>query len=285
MLQELLGRIRSHSLPGYSAERAPRRIDVLVPPDYNESHLQFPVIYMNDGDTAFSKGGLVGQSWDIPGRLERLYAQKHSGPLIVVAIYPLDRNREYTHAPWNDEVCCGLEPYANYLAEVVKPFVDRTYRTLAEARRSMILGSSHGGLAAFYTASLRPDCFGYAGALSPSFWVGLDDAQRFPLIEPRPDRELKDSQLLRSLEGNLADSRIRPDFYLSWGLVRSGGLHNQSLEERATARGREMALLLEREYEYRSGANLIVHEDPDGCHDEQSWGRQIPKIVAFFERE
>ena len=51
----------------------------------------------------------------------------------------------------------------------------------------MILGSSHGGLAAFYTATQYPEQFRCVAALSPSFWVGLDstiDVALFELFGP-----------------------------------------------------------------------------------------------------
>lgn len=146
----------------------------------------------------------------------------------------------------------------------------------------MIAGSSHGGLAAFYTANRRPDAFGYAGALSPSFWVGVDDAERFPSIQSLPDRLLKNSQLLEAVRGTLAAAIRRPKLYLDWGLVRTGGLHNESIEERATARGREMVKLLLQEYAYQIDHDLIVYEDPEGEHDEQSWARRMPRLLEFF---
>jgi enterochelin esterase-like enzyme len=277
--------IQSYSLPGQDPQSPLRRIDVLAPPDYGDVNRRYPVIYMNDGDTAFAKGGLAGQSWGVPRRLERLYADSDIQRIIVVAIHPRDRDREYTHVHWNGQSCCGLESYASYVAEEVKPFIDRSYRTMPEARRTMILGSSHGGLAAFYTASRHSDRFGYAGALSPSFWVGLDDAEQFPLIKPAPRMHLQDSQLIQALKAKLVDSRHHPNLYLAWGLVRSGGLHNECIEERAAARGREMATLLESDYGYQLGSDLVIYEDPNGAHNEQSWGRQIPQIIKFFTRE
>jgi hypothetical protein len=60
--------------------------------------------------------------------------------------------------------------------------------------------------------------------------------------------ELRDSQLLEAVKETLAATSRRPKLYLDWGLVRTGGLHNESIEERSTARGREMIKLLQQEY-------------------------------------
>jgi enterochelin esterase-like enzyme len=261
-----------------------RTIDVFLPRNYHRNQDRYPVLYLNDGHTAFLKSALSDKSLDIANTLGALYQQHLIRELIIVAIYPINRAREYTHAHWSGPDCCGLESYAQCVAESIKPFIDRSYLTLSEARTTMIAGSSHGGLAAFYMANRRPDAFGYAGALSPSFWVGLDDAERFPSIQPLPARLLKDSQLIEAVKETLAAAIRRPKLYLDWGLVRTGGLHNESIEERATARGREMVKLLLQEYAYQIDHDLIVYEDPDGEHDEQSWARRMPRLLEFFVR-
>jgi predicted alpha/beta superfamily hydrolase len=259
-----------------------RRMDVFLPRSYDGNNRRYPVLYLNDGQTAFFKPANGDQCWDIANTLGTLYERRLIRELIVVAVYPLNRAREYTHAHWSGPDCCGLEFYTQCVAERIKPFIDGSYRTLPESRATMIVGSSHGGLAAFYMANRRPDVFGYAGALSPSFWVGLDDAERFPLIKLLPDRELKSSRLLEALKETLAAASRRPRLYLDWGLVRTGGPHNESIEERATARGREMAALLQQEYGYIIDQDLVVYEDPDGEHNEQSWARRMPRVLEFF---
>ena len=259
-----------------------RTIDVFLPRNYDSNDRRYPVLYLNDGQTAFLNPSMGEQSLDIAHTLGALYERLLIRELIVVAIYPVNRAREYTHANWSGPDCCGVESYTGYVAESIKPFIDRSYCTLPEPGTTMIAGSSHGGLAAFYIANRRPDVFGYAGALSSSFWVGVDDAERFPLIKPLPDRLLKDSQLLAAVKETLAAALRRPKLYLDWGLVRTGGLHNESIEERAAARGREMVKLLLEEYGYQTGHDLFVYEDPDGEHDEQSWARRIPRVLEFF---
>src|SRR3984957_1865853 len=259
-----------------------RKIDVFLPRNYDRSDHCYPVLYLNDGHTAFFKPAIGHQSWDMANTLCALYERRLMCELFVVAMYPVNRAREYTHAHWSGPDCCGLESYTQCVAESIKPFIDRSYRTLPESGTTMIAGSSHGGLAAFYMANRRPDAFGYAGALSPSFWIGLDDAERFPFIQPLPERVLEDSELLAAVKETLGTASRRPKLYLDWGLVRTGGFHNESIEERATARGREMAKLLQREYAYKIDQDLIVYEDPNGEHDERSWARRMPRILKFF---
>lgn len=50
----------------------------------------------------------------------------------------------------------------------LKPFIDRNYRTRADAASTAIGGASHGGLVSLYLALEHPDVFGQALVLSPS---------------------------------------------------------------------------------------------------------------------
>jgi predicted alpha/beta superfamily hydrolase len=259
-----------------------RRIDVFLPRDSDRHQSRYPVLYLNDGHTAFSKPANGDQSWDIADTLGTLYQRRLIRPLIVVAMHPVNRAREYTHAYWSGPDCCGLEAYTQCVADIIKPFIDTAYHTLAAPSATMIAGSSHGGLAAFYMANRRPDAFGYGAALSPSFWVGIDDAECYPFIKSLPNRALKNSQLLGAVKETLADPLRRPKLYFDWGLVRTGGLHNESIEERATARGREMVNLCQEEYTYEIGKDLIAYEDPKGEHNEHSWARRVPRVLKFF---
>jgi predicted alpha/beta superfamily hydrolase len=250
----------------------PRKVHVFLPRSYPKG--SFRVLYMNDGNTAFFPGGVGSKTWGVDARLAELRGAIPD--LIVVAVHPLERDREYTHAPAAPgRACCGLAEYTRYLADTLKPFIDAQYRTRPEAKSTAIVGSSHGGLAAFYVAASRPDRFGAAGALSSSFWVGIDGGT---------DASLETSRLLASTRTTLADAQRRPRLWIDWGLVRTGGAHNSWIEERATARGREMAAL-RRERRGYGTSELFVTEDPAGEHDEISWGRRFPDVMRALWRE
>lgn len=202
--------------------------------------------------------------------------------VIVVAIAPINRNYEYTHAPVWDSKWGGLEDYAAYLANPVKGFIDRHYRTISDASQNLVLGAGHGGLAAFYTAVKYPNMFGNVAALSPSFWVGLDsalDPGAFNLLG-HGGLNLEASTLMLEAESTLTQQRLK--IYLDWGLVRDGGSHNEFNEERATIRGREMRDLLLQRFGYRDRVNLFTVEDPDGQHNEQSWARRSENALKLF---
>lgn len=270
-----------HTYEALDVGGEPRKVQVFAPRDYEESGTHYPVLYMNDGDAAFFPGGASGLSWRMAETLSELYHQNAIRKVIVVAVYPIDREKEYTHAPLSPRLltpqpsCCGVETYANYLADKLKPFIDSCYRTLSQPQETMIMGASHGGLAAFYSACRRPEQFGNAAALSPSFWIGLDGwLGAF--------RSLTNSELLKLTADTLADPAKRPRFWLDWGLLRNGGFHNQVIEGKTTKRGREMAKLLCDRFGYLENEELFVFEDSQGEHSEASWARRLPMVLQAF---
>lgn len=262
-----------HTFDALSVGGTPRKVHVFLPRSYPTSAAapcrRYPVVYMHDGNTAFFAGGPAGKTWDVQGVLAAAYAKGTLPEVIVVAVHPIDRNTEYTHAEWfPGKNCCGVGTYTDYLATKLKPFVDGAYRTLPAAKHTTIVGSSHGGLAAFYAAARRPDVFGSAVAMSPSFWAGLDPTSG----------TLAASALLTQVGPSLKSGH--PRLYLDWGLVRTGGEHNAVIEAAATTRGEEMVALLQSQYGYTLGTDLTRVIDPQGEHEEVSWGRRFGTALA-----
>ncbi|MBU0551074.1 esterase family protein [Myxococcota bacterium] len=255
---------------------APRKVHVLLPRRYEDDpSIRYPVVYMNDGQTVFwDDGPYEGKTWDAAARMSAL-TPCDIEPVILVAIYPLNVGREYTHARWSDDpdaACCAVEGYAGYLAETLKPFIDAHYRT--QPQRALALGAAHGGLAAFITAALHPQAFPQAAALSPSFWAGLD-IDHVP--SPAP---LAGGALLGLVEAGLSASR--PKLWIDWGLVRDGQAHNDEIEARVAARAEELRGLLTRDYGYIEGVDLFTYADPEGQHEEASWGARLGRVLAIF---
>jgi hypothetical protein len=69
-----------HTYDGLQAaapQDAPRKVHVFLPRDYETSQEHYPVIYMNDGDTAFFPGGAVNKSWHMAEILRVAQANNH----------------------------------------------------------------------------------------------------------------------------------------------------------------------------------------------------------------
>lgn len=257
-----------------------RRVHILLPRGYKQNPQQrYPVVYMNDAFTAFfiNQHNPVGRTWDVAGTLSQLKGQVQD--VMVVAMTPVVRDREYTLTAFADQRnCCQVEAYAKEIASCIKPFIDRNYPTRPERTATAIVGSSHGGLASFVTATRQSQTFGYAAALSPSFWAGPDYNYR-----DDDTKTLADSPLVQPIVSVLADPAKRPTLWLDCGLKRDGGDINAVTERLATKRTQEMVKLLQARYGYRTGKDLFVYEDPTGGHDEFAWKPRFGMLMkAFF---
>jgi S-formylglutathione hydrolase FrmB len=260
---------------------SPRTVHVLRPRSVPESG-GLPALYLFDGDVAFFPGGPAGKTWDVAGTLHRL--REKLPPILVIAVVPRERDHEYTHVDWREgrRPWGGLPDYAEWLATRLKPFIDDEYPTDPRPEASAIAGSSHGGLAAFWTGAVWPSAFGVIGALSPSFFSGLDSLNApAGVVRPGPS-PLRESPLWAATAPALSDPYLRPRIFLSWGLRRHGGDHDRVVEALATERGREMVDLLLTEAGYTQGFDLQVHQDPVGGHDEDAWRWQLGEMLAWW---
>ncbi|CAF1398732.1 unnamed protein product [Rotaria sordida] len=277
-----------------SSQHSSRKIHVFVPNDYltNTEQKRYPVIYMNDGHKSFWNGGLSNKSWRVGETLSKIYETDQSKQVIVVAIHPVDRNREYTHSHWMWKYTYGgVDDYNNYIVNHVKPFIDRNYRTSSAAKHTVIVGSSHGGLAAFHMALSYPTIFGIAICMSTSFWAGLDWLIGSSLTNVCCS--LEKSTLIQKYDHVLRSDNA-PLLYIDWGLSKDWHLHNIIIERLAASRSSEMVKLLTKKYGYKhisvesnehinnTEKLVLTHIDPHGEHDEIWWEKRFFTIVNIL---
>ena len=252
------------------------KVHVWLPPGYFDSTRRHSVIYANDGEQVFFGGG-IGGNW----RLQRVVQESaDSGAIselpILVGIHWRERDREYLHKPITRLPVGpvqlrhggGLGQYSDYLADCLVEFVDANYRTIPDRQHRVILGSSHGGLAAFFTGVSYGDVFGQVIAMSSSFWAGT--------MKP-----LRRAELYALIKGDLHQVERRPRIYVDWGLQRIDGHHNKFIEAWATSRGEAMLDILVQDHGYTPGVDLMAVADPDGHHNEDSWRRRLPEALRF----
>jgi predicted alpha/beta superfamily hydrolase len=160
---------------------------VFYPPGYDENTLEsFPVVYMQDGQNLFfPQEAFGGNPWRIGETLRILDAMNLIRKVIVVGIYPRDRQLDYTQE--------GYESYGRYLVEEVKPWVDATYRTLRGPQTTVTMGSSLGGLVSLLLGWRWPEVFGCIGCLSSTFGWREDLFERVGTEPLRPIRIYLDS--------------------------------------------------------------------------------------------
>ena len=149
-----------------------RTIRVYTPPSYNNSDKRYPVIYMLDGQNLFDDKTSYAGEWGIDESMDQLIAEGLPEAIVVgIDNHGVFRMQEYN--VYDSDRFGPQQGYAftRFLVESLKPMIDKKYRTLTEAEHTAIVGSSMGGLMAYYILMTQPKTFSKAGVFSPSFWV------------------------------------------------------------------------------------------------------------------
>jgi len=151
-----------------------RRIWVYLPAAYQkEKNKSYPVLYMQDGQNLFNEQTAAFQAeWGIDECLDTLAMQLHK-ECIVIGIDNDSTKRLNEYNPYdNDKYGKGEgKEYLDFVANTLKPFIDKNYRTLKDANHTFIAGSSMGALISMYALIQYPNVFGGAGIFSPAFWI------------------------------------------------------------------------------------------------------------------
>ena len=166
------------AMPGLERTRTLR---IYLPPSYATSDRRYPVIYMHDGQNLFDDATSFAGEWGVDETMDAL-ARTQGFEAIVVGIDNGGDKRMNELNAWPHPEFGAAEgaQYLGFLVDVVKPHIDQHYRTEPGRNSTAIMGSSMGGLASHYAIHARPDVFGMAGVLSPSYWAAplLDDEAR-----------------------------------------------------------------------------------------------------------
>jgi enterochelin esterase family protein len=148
---------------------------VYLPPDYDSQPKQrYPVLYLQHG------GGEDETGWIRQGRanfiLDNQIAARQSKPMIVVMAYGYARRAgesrpDLTGKPFGSpEMLKAMQDMATTFEEDVTqaliPFVDRTYRTIADRDHRAMAGLSMGGMQTFHITTRHLDLFSHIGGFS-----------------------------------------------------------------------------------------------------------------------
>jgi predicted alpha/beta superfamily hydrolase len=213
-----------------------RQLIVFVPEGYDaDSERRYPVLYMQDGQNLFDpKTSYVpGKDWRVDQTAQQLIRDGKIQPVIIVGIYHAGDKRVDEYAPTKDTKRNGgrAATYLKALTEVIKPFIDREYRTHSCAWNTAIAGSSLGGLFTLYAGLERPEIFGKLAAMSPSVWW-----DRRYIVRAVERLKLKSRQSIwvdiGTREGSVtvADARSLRDAFVEKGWTENADLHYTEAE-------------------------------------------------------
>lgn len=146
-----------------------RRIWVWLPrADYSRGS-RHPVLYLHDGQNIFDDSTSFSGEWGV----DEFFDTTSLAKSIVVAIDNGGQYRLNEYSPYDMERYGegqGKE-YVEFIVKILKPYIDRRFRTYRDRRHTFIAGSSMGGLISMYAILQYPRVFGGAGIFSPAFWV------------------------------------------------------------------------------------------------------------------
>lgn len=171
-----------------------RTISLYRPAGFDPANPDTLLLFVFDASEYMSKVSL-------PAILDAMIAAKAIPPVVAVFIANPDRETRARELPDNSD-------FADFMAGDLLPRVLAETGMAAQPARTILAGSSYGGLAAATVALRHPESFGNVLSLSGSFWWS-------PAGTPRDRQEYVAATLAEATAPNLR-------FFLSAGLFESG---------------------------------------------------------------
>jgi len=241
--------------------KKPRTIAIWLPPSYPDSTDRYPVLYLQDGQNLLDAStAAFGTEWNADETATERIKQNRISPVILVGIWSTpNRIMEYTPT-FDKTIGAGGsgEAYVHFLAEELKPFIDRNYRTKPDRESTVIGGSSLGGLISLYACEKSSSTFSGCAAISPT--LGWDD-----------------EAFLKGFE-NSADWVHSTRIWLDMG-SREGKSHETQIN--GLERANRFADILKGSGKVQ-GKDLHFLTVREGQHNEAAWSKRFGDVLEFF---
>lgn len=277
-----------------SAFIAPIGVTVWLPPGYAHSGMRYAVVYMQDGQNLFDRSStpansFFGAKWGADTIAARLMADDTVRPAIVVGIANLGRDRARQYTPMGvynrlpqsirqelDREFGGKpfsDDYLRFLTQVLKPFIDRTYRTHPGRDSTFVMGSSMGGLTALYALTEYPEIFGGAACLSTHWPLILPAADGLPSHNGRP---LFAEEVVRAFTSYLQNKLPMADRHRVWfdhgtkSLDAFYGPYQHNIDRIMVSHG------------WRPGIDFESRVYPGATHNERAWRVRLAAPLQFL---
>jgi predicted alpha/beta superfamily hydrolase len=240
---------------------------VYLPPGYEGTSERYPVLYLYDGQNVFdARTAAFGREWAVDEALEALFYERRLGGVIAVAVANGEAERpcEYNVFAADPHPGCASgaalgDGLNAFYAEVLKPRIDRDFRSDPDRTRTAIMGSSMGGSMATRLGWQRSTVFSRVAALSPSYQNTLTARAGMPdfVRGARPERPFRFHQDMGSAEQirELSAGTLIANMNAVRDAARTAGLGEES--QRA----------------------VVV----DGAvHNEDAWAARVRSVIAWL---
>ena len=244
-----------------------RTIRILLPDDYETSNISYPVLYMHDGQNLFEdQTAYQRTSWKLYETLQSLKQENQlTKDLIIVGVDNSDL-RLFEYAPWvGKDLIKGMlkvqvgglgDVYADFIAQKVKPYIDRNFRTLKDFEHTTIAGSSMGAYISAYITAKYPNIFKQAGVFSLASWFNEEDFLSYIKL-----------------------SKINENhrFFISIGKNESSDDSNPSFSALYLENSRHLKALLE-----EKNVEDIFYIETDDKHHELAWRKMFSSFILWL---
>lgn len=236
-------------VPGFP----PREVRVYLPGSFDPGKPHY-ALYLFDGQNVFDDGPSFSGGWHVHEAIEKVGAQGRRPVPIVIGIDHGGESRLAELSPFEVENVTGrIDEFLDWMTGALMPTLASELPLIPGPIGAVVGGSSMGGLASFYAHFRRPDVFGGALVMSPSFWIGDAEILRWVAEQPLPEV----SRVYLDAGGREGRGTLLP-------LVASVAAH-----------------LANRGYD---SDRLMFRPDTRGGHNERAWRRRMPKALRFFYR-
>jgi enterochelin esterase-like enzyme len=269
----------------------PMTVWIWLPPEYDAAKgKRFPVLYMHDGQNLFDKAlTAYNQEWGMDEAIPRMARQGDLRSWIVVgvqspkaryqALFPQKLysllSPQYRARVEGIEINEPKGPlagddYLKFMVGTVKARVDREFRTLKGPEDTAVMGSSMGGLMAFYAMAEYPRVFGQAAAVS----------MHIPLagVEKTEDHQKWAAEAADAFKRYLAMSKMNPGhnrLYIDHGTA--------TLDQAYAPYSNTLIPVLESAG--WKGPSFMFRTYAGAEHNETAWSQRVDIPLAFLDRK
>jgi len=224
-----------------------RTLCVYTPPSYDKNaKRRYPVVYIQHG------GGEDHRGWVQQGRtniiLDNLISEGRAEEMIVVSA------NSNVSAGLGGYSWDGMQPYNKELTESVIPFIDSTFRTIADRKHRAMCGLSMGGGQSFYIGLRNPQLFSAVGVFSTGMFGGIRGANDVDVEKEVPGLLNRTAEFNKQLDA----------FLITCGEQDPRIEHNKNVVEKMKS----------------SGLNVEFASYP-GDHEWQVWRKSLHKFAQM----
>ena len=229
-----------------------RRLWVYTPPGYDAAaKTPYDLMLAFDGEEYL-------EDIPLPKILDSLLAARKAPPFVAVLIDNGSGARRIADLG-------NRASFADFLADEALPFVRKGWNVTRDPQRTVVTGSSAGGLAAAFAAFRHPELFGVVLSQSGAFWRGAEASNDPPY------------EWLTAQYAGAPKKDVR--FVLEVGARESRGALGGAAPSILEANRRLRDALA------RKGYRVTYFEVPDGQHGPEFWKERLPAALEEITKE